>query len=102
MFAMFASEMTRKMILIDSIQKIKNFNSIMQQAPLHADLKLDKYVVDAASILGIYSIDTIKPIELRIHGQGAKAEAMLESIKDYIVGEAPILSDPYEKERYTA
>lgn len=99
---MFASEMTRTMVLIDSIEKIKKFNSIMQQAPLKADLKLQRYIVDAASILGIYSIDTVKPVELRIHGNDKKAEQMLESIKEFIVGDAPALSDPYEKERYTA
>lgn len=99
---MFASEMTRTMVLIDSIEKIKKFNSIMQQAPLKADLKLQKYIVDAASILGIYSIDTVKPVELRIHGNDERAEHILESIKEFIVGDAPALSDPYEKERYTA
>ena len=99
---MFASEMTRTMILINSIEKIKDFNSIMQKAPVKADLKLDKYIVDAASILGIYSIDTVKPVELRIHGNDEKAQQVFESIKKYVVGEAPALSDPYEKERYSA
>lgn len=99
---MFASEMTRKMILIDSFEKIKEFNSIMQKAPLKADLKLDKYIVDATSILGVYSIDTSKPIEFRIYGQDEKAEQTLKSVEKFVVGEAPALSDPYEQDRYTA
>ena len=99
---MFANEMIRKMILVDSIEKIKKFNKIMTSAQVKADIKLDKYIVDASSILGLFSIDTTKRIELRIHGHDEKAYSVLNSITDYIVGDAPALLDPYEKERYTA
>lgn len=94
----FAAEMTRTMILIDSLDKIKKFNSIMQKAPLKADIHLDKYIVDAASILGLYSIDTVKPIELRIHGKNdSNVDKILEDLKEFIIGDAPALTDPYEK-----
>ena len=43
------------------------------------------YIIDAKSIMGIFSIDLSEPVELRIHSDDA---AILDSLKEFIVQEA--------------
>ncbi len=48
-------------------QNVKEFVKIVQDYPYEIDLKSDKYVVDAKSILGIFSLDLSKPLVVEIH-----------------------------------
>ena len=48
------------------------------------DLVSGRYVIDAKSIMGIFSLDLSKPINLNIHGDEDNAEIM-EVIKKYEV-----------------
>jgi phosphotransferase system HPr-like phosphotransfer protein len=47
------------------------------------DLKSGRYAVDAKSIMGIFSLDLSKPIELIAHTEDA--EKLFEAIDAYIV-----------------
>ena len=47
-------------------QNVKEFVKIVQDYPYEIDLKSDKYVVDAKSILGIFSLDLSKPLVVEI------------------------------------
>lgn len=42
-----------------------------------------KYIVDAKSILGLFSVDLSKPVTLRIEGDDSKLNEVLEAIKEY-------------------
>ena len=55
----------------------------------HADFDLisGRYVIDAKSIMGIFSLDLSKPIELAIHTETGLDEIM-EVLKPYIIDEA--------------
>lgn len=44
-----------------------------------------KYVVDAKSILGLFSVDLSKPVTLRIEAAGSKMEEILNAISQYRV-----------------
>ena len=44
-------------VLLNTIEKVKNFNNIAKEIDVDISLKNDKYVVDAKSILGIFSLD---------------------------------------------
>lgn len=48
------------------------------------DLVSGRYVIDAKSIMGIFSLDLSKPIELNIHSED-EAEKILDVLKPYIV-----------------
>jgi phosphotransferase system HPr-like phosphotransfer protein len=50
------------------------------------DLVSGRYVIDAKSIMGIFSLDLSKPIDLNIHADEAASEKILETLKPYIVG----------------
>ena len=53
-------------ISLQMAQNVKEFVKIVQDYPYEIDLKSDKYVVDAKSILGIFSLDLAEPIVLEI------------------------------------
>ena len=54
-------------ISLQMAQNVKDFVSIVQEYPYEIDLKSEKYVVDAKSILGIFSLDLSKPVTVEIH-----------------------------------
>ena len=54
-------------ISLQMAQNVKDFVSIVQEYPYEIDLKSEKYVVDAKSILGIFSLDLSKSVTVEIH-----------------------------------
>ena len=43
------------------------------------------YVIDAKSIMGIFSLDLSKPIDLNIHAEDTNVDAVLEVLKPYMI-----------------
>ena len=60
------------------------FVSVCSSFEPYIDYKIGRYTVDAKSIMGIFSLDLSKPINLNIHGDEDNAEIM-EVIKKYEV-----------------
>lgn len=54
-------------ISLQMAQNVKDFVKVVQDYPYEIDLKSDKYVVDAKSILGIFSLDLSKPLTVEIY-----------------------------------
>ena len=48
-------------------QKVKEFVNVTQEYPCEILLKSGKYVVDAKSILGIFSLDLSQPITVEVY-----------------------------------
>ncbi|MBO5930519.1 MAG: HPr family phosphocarrier protein [Clostridia bacterium] len=71
-------------ILLNSINDIKAFVNIVNKYSFDVDLTSGRYVVDAKSIMGIFSLDLSKPIKVDIHSESAEADAFVEEIKAYI------------------
>lgn len=71
-------------VLLDTVEKVKGFVNLV--GPLEGDIDLgnDRYIVDAKSIMGIFSLDLSKPLKLTIH-EPATAERLLPLLKTYIV-----------------
>lgn len=64
---------------------IKAFVNIINKYPFEMDLKSGRYIVDAKSILGIFSLDLSKNIDLEIHSDNEnEINKLLEDIKDFI------------------
>ena len=59
--------MTSVTVNINSIDKVKRFVSAITSFDNDFDLVCDRYVIDAKSIMGIFSLDISKPIDLNIH-----------------------------------
>ena len=70
-------------ISLNSIEKVKSFVNDIARCEAYFDLVSGRYVIDAKSIMGIFSLDLSKPITLNIHADDTTA--ILETLKPYIV-----------------
>ena len=52
---------------LKSINDVKAFVRIVNDYPYDVDLASGRYVVDAKSIMGIFSLDLTRPIDVEIH-----------------------------------
>lgn len=71
-------------ISLNSIDKVKSFVNAITKFDNDFDLISGRYVIDAKSIMGIFSLDLSKPITLNIHAS-ENMSAILEVLKPYII-----------------
>ena len=71
-------------ISLNSIDKVKSFVNDLTKFDTDFDLVSGRYVIDAKSIMGIFSLDLSKPIDLNIHAD-AGIDEILEILKPYII-----------------
>ena len=73
-------------ISLNSIDKVKNFVNDLTKFNTDFDLVSGRYVVDAKSIMGIFSLDLSKPIDLNIHAdEGEELDNILKTLAPYII-----------------
>ena len=72
-------------ISLNSIDKVKTFVNEINQFSGEFDLVSGRYVIDAKSIMGIFSLDISKPIDLNIHADEAEIPVFVEKLAAYIV-----------------
>ena len=75
--------MTSVTVNINSIDKVKRFVSAITSFDNDFDLVCDRYVIDAKSIMGIFSLDLSKAIDLNIHDDDT--DEILKVLAPYIV-----------------
>ena len=75
--------MTTTKIRINTIEDVKNFVSVVTGVEFDVDIVSGRYAIDAKSIMGIFSLDLSKELELRIHSDNCGE--FLDDIKSYIV-----------------
>ena len=73
-------------ISLNSIDKVKSFVNEISKFDCDFDLVSGRYVIDAKSIMGIFSLDISKPIDLNIHNADNLDEIM-EQLQPYLVTE---------------
>jgi phosphocarrier protein HPr len=71
-------------ISLNSIDKVKSFVNDISKYDVDFDLVSGRYVIDAKSIMGIFSLDLSKPIDLNIHAEQGVDE-ILNTLKPYII-----------------
>ena len=71
-------------ISLNSIDKVKSFVNDLTKFDTDFDLISGRYVIDAKSIMGIFSLDLSRPIDSNIHAEG-DAEEILTVLAPYIV-----------------
>ena len=71
-------------IRLNSIGEVKEFNRIAATVPGDVDLHSGRYCVDAKSIMGIFSLDLSKPIDLNIHSEN-DIDEILAKLDEFIV-----------------
>ena len=60
-------------IKLSNVQDIREFVNLVILADYDVDLVQGRYVIDAKSIMGIFSLDLLSPITLVAHTENAAA-----------------------------
>ena len=72
-------------ISLNSIDKVKSFVNDLAKFDVDFDLVSGRrYVIDAKSIMGIFSLDLSKPIDLNIHAEN-DVDSILSTLSPYII-----------------
>ena len=71
-------------ISLNSIDKVKAFVNEVTKYDAEFDLVSGRYVNDAKSIMGIFSLDLSKPIDLNIHSEN-NIDEILAKLDEFIV-----------------
>lgn len=58
---------TRVTINLNNFVKVKKFTDVVESFESNIDAIRDRYVIDAKSTLGIFTLDLSKPIDVEIH-----------------------------------
>ena len=69
-------------ILLQSIEDVKEFNRIVAIYDGDVDLVSGRYVIDAKSIMGIFSLDLSKPINIQVHSDNP--DTLIDSLKAFV------------------
>ncbi|HZJ82681.1 MAG TPA: HPr family phosphocarrier protein [Clostridia bacterium] len=64
-------------------ENVKNFVNIVSKYPYEIDLRSGRHVIDAKSILGIFSLDLSKPVIVEIYSDDC--DDFLDEIKSFVV-----------------
>ena len=64
-------------------QNVKDFVNKVSKYPYDIDLRSGRYIINAKSMLGIYSLDLNKPITLEIYSDDC--DELLKDIDQFIV-----------------
>lgn len=54
-------------IILSNIQDVRDFVNIVVLLPYEVDLSQGRYLIDAKSIMGIFSLDLLSPISVVAH-----------------------------------
>ena len=77
--------MQKIQITLSSIQDIRKFVNEVTLLDYEVDLEQGRYIVDAKSIMGIFSLDLTKEIKAEIVTDNGDADALVEELKPFIV-----------------
>ena len=80
--------MTEKTILIGSIENGKELSKIANKFEQDIDIVTGRYIIDAKSILGIFSLNLWSPVTVVLHSDDQEViKSFITEIKDFIVEE---------------
>lgn len=70
-------------VSLASINDVKVFVNVVSKYDFDVDLISGRYVVDAKSIMGIFSLDLTQPIDVEVHSEDC--DAFMGEIKQFII-----------------
>lgn len=70
-------------LMLNSINDVKDFVNIVSKYDFDVDLTSGRYVVDAKSIMGIFSLNLSKPIKVEVHSDAC--DAFVDELSRFIV-----------------
>ena len=70
-------------VSLNSIEKVKEFVNLVNTFDGDFDLVSDRYVIDAKSIMGIFSLDISNPLRLDIHDNVTELDKVEDALKKF-------------------
>ena len=70
-------------LLLGSINDVKDFVNTVSKYDFDVDLTSGRYVVDAKSIMGIFSLDLSQPIKVEVHSDDC--DDFMKEISSFVV-----------------
>ena len=70
-------------INLSTIESVRQFVNVVSKYNVDIDLSSGRYVVDAKSIMGIFSLDLLRPITMTVHSDDV--DALFAELDPYIV-----------------
>ena len=70
-------------IRLTTLEDVRNFVNTVTKYDIDIDLSSGRYVVDAKSIMGIFSLDLLSPIKLTAHSDNT--DKLFVELKPYII-----------------
>lgn len=75
--------MTTANIKLTLAENVKKFVNIVAKYPYEIDLRAGRHVVDAKSILGIFSLDLSNPVIIEIYSD--ECDDLMDEIQEFII-----------------
>lgn len=73
-------------IMLSTISDVKEFVNITNRYDFDIDLVCGRYAVDGKSIMGIFSLDLTKPIELQAHAY--TADNFIDEMRKFMISDS--------------
>ena len=72
-------------IRLSTIEDVRKFVNAATACEFEVDLASGRYIVDAKSIMGIFSLDLLSPIRMTVHSDDC--QAFLDAVAPFVVKE---------------
>ena len=72
-------------ILLNSIERVNDFINIVSGLDTNMDIICGENILNAKSIVGIFTLNLSQPVELRIRKDAEEAEEIITQLTDYLV-----------------
>lgn len=71
-------------VCLNTIERVKNFVNVISKFEYKFELIADRSIINAKSIMGIFSLDLTKPICMNIHTE-EKVDQVIDALALYII-----------------
>ncbi|WP_457941885.1 HPr family phosphocarrier protein [Caproiciproducens sp. LBM24188] len=72
-------------IMLSSIEAVKKFVTLTNSYEFPINLTTDKYKIDAKSIMGVFSLDLSKPVDIEFESESEKADDFIKQLEQFKV-----------------
>ena len=76
--------MVEKYITLNKMEDVERFVDIAVEQPFEVDLISGRYIVNAKSIMGVFSLDLAKPILMKAECPAEQAAAFVEKTRPFL------------------
>lgn len=72
-------------VSLSSIEDVKKFVDAANHCDCEVDVLSGRYIINAKSIMGLFSIDLAKPVRVEVHGTQEQGQAFEQSVAPFTV-----------------